>query len=1569
MSKKILFNSQFYWQYSPVEFSLSVALRKRGHQVLMVGCGELPKYCELERFDIPKPECSRCKKRMELFFDIYQVPNCFLSDFITDEDIAIADKLAAELDIETMKSYSLHGVPIGDISYINMFQYYRGYPFDVDKEKEPVYRRIFHSSILFVISKKKIFDQYNPDMVITTNGKFLQWSPFVYLAKNKGIEFATWEDRKLDKDIAYSGVMVQRNGFCVESRIDDVWEEEKLKTLNYEEKAQLKSYFDKWSKGKHSLIPYYDEEKIEDNNLIRKELNLQEGRPLISLFPNVAWDGSVVKIDKAFEGIFDWVFFILETAKKFPDYDFVIRAHPSEYKAPSENRTTTPIDKEVEKRFGEVSNNVRIISGENKISSYELAKMSDAVMLYASTLGIELALDGIKPWIVSNVYYSGKGFTKDIENRNEIVELLKSKDFDNKLTDYEISLAEKFAHIVRFRRVFPFPKLDGKMGTFDVAESDFFEIGKNKTLDDVCNYFLTGKPFLDIGKEIQGTPIKKESNPADSKILLWTLHRSGTHWLANMLSEYLGKEWIYNSIDGNDYKSETFDQVKNFDGKKILVRHVHSQPEEILNLTNSLGIKIIFLYRDPRDVLASSVNMRKYVEGYRTGLPPFPEMEFDEILSWEIEHYRDHFLKTIPNWINYEDDNLVKVRYEELSKHTFDTLKSILIQICSDIDEEKLLTVIDKYKFEKQNKRKKGEENKKSHNRSGLLGSWKNQFSESSINKINKLFDELNCKNYLYENDDQTKELPKKASEKMENTDVKVINFTNLADLKLKAQKERYGNWRVSVNDSINIYCYDLLSFYIAFKDIFAHKIYHFETTNNKPKVIDGGAHIGLFSLYVKLLYPQAEVIAFEPEAKSLQLLRNNLTANNIDDLKIVEAGLFNEDTELSFGSDDSDGSSIFAQKTDQKIKVVKLSPYLDEPVDLLKLNIEGAEFQVLEESEDKLHNVNEIIIEYHGFPELGQKLHKILGLLDRNGFRYMVHDFDIETNSASKPPFRIDEKKRFFSLIYAKKLWGKLSENNNDEIGKMIEPVSRKFGFDRGTPIDRIYIDKFLKENSSFIQGNILEISQDTYTKKFGNNINKIDVLHAVEGNPDATIVGDLSTGKNIPVNEYDCIILVQTLQVIYDFNSVIKNCYKALKEGGVLLLTVPGISQISRYDMDRWGDYWRFTSKSIKEIVTNSVKDANVKVESYGNVAIAKAFLDGKSSNDISSYLFEHNDEDYQVLLTARILKSGANKMRINSQQEIEPTILLYHRVADDPIDSQLLSVSPENFEQQIKYLTDNYSVIPLDEMTNNLQRNELKKNTISITFDDGYVDNLYNALPVLEKYNAHATIFITSQWINKNITPWWDELGYLFTGKHNLPEEINIVDQSFKIKSREDKFQLHNVLWAEIKKMPPQKIEEIIAYLYSVCGVKKEVRPECRLMNENELIDLSNSNLISIGAHTENHPTLSLLSKEEQKKEILNSKKQLEKLLGVEIKLFSYPFGGKSDFNEVTEEIVKDAGFYAGIANIQKELNQNTNLWSIPRRLVRNWNINDFSEWIQNDNKESLENSALQNRINMF
>jgi SAM-dependent methyltransferase len=205
------------------------------------------------------------------------------------------------------------------------------------------------------------------------------------------------------------------------------------------------------------------------------------------------------------------------------------------------------------------------------------------------------------------------------------------------------------------------------------------------------------------------------------------------------------------------------------------------------------------------------------------------------------------------------------------------------------------------------------------------------------------------------------------------------------------------------------------------------------------------------------------------------------------------------------------------------------------------------------------------------------------------------------------------------------------------------IVPVSKMFGFDRGTPIDRYYIDAFLEKHLRLISGRVLEIGENYYGRRYGGDrVDAIDVLHTDASNKTATIIGDLCDPSTLPGNAFDCFVCTQTFNFIFNVREAVTGAHHLLKPGGILLATVAGICQISRYDMERWGDYWRFTTASIEKLF-RPVFEESLEIESFGNVLAATAFLQGMAVEDLPNpSLLDIRDPDYQVLIAFVARKS---------------------------------------------------------------------------------------------------------------------------------------------------------------------------------------------------------------------------------------------------------------------------------------------------------------------------------------
>ncbi|MEA2388869.1 MAG: hypothetical protein QOG41_1642 [Thermoleophilaceae bacterium] len=200
-------------------------------------------------------------------------------------------------------------------------------------------------------------------------------------------------------------------------------------------------------------------------------------------------------------------------------------------------------------------------------------------------------------------------------------------------------------------------------------------------------------------------------------------------------------------------------------------------------------------------------------------------------------------------------------------------------------------------------------------------------------------------------------------------------------------------------------------------------------------------------------------------------------------------------------------------------------------------------------------------------------------------------------------------------------------------------EPVSREFGFDRGTPVDRFYVERFLAEHAADIRGAVLEIGDDGYTHRYGGDaVERVEVLHAAGGNPQATVVADLANAPELDDAAFDCVICTQTLLLVYDLRAAAATLRRILRPTGVALVTLPGVSRTVAADEDPWQDHWRFTHMSARRLFEEAFGAGNVEVTASGNVLTATAQLQGLAAEELEPAELEARDPAYDVVVGVR-------------------------------------------------------------------------------------------------------------------------------------------------------------------------------------------------------------------------------------------------------------------------------------------------------------------------------------------
>ena len=208
----------------------------------------------------------------------------------------------------------------------------------------------------------------------------------------------------------------------------------------------------------------------------------------------------------------------------------------------------------------------------------------------------------------------------------------------------------------------------------------------------------------------------------------------------------------------------------------------------------------------------------------------------------------------------------------------------------------------------------------------------------------------------------------------------------------------------------------------------------------------------------------------------------------------------------------------------------------------------------------------------------------------------------------------------------------------------RRVTPIDPNWGFERGTPIDRVYVESFVGGHAADIRGRVLEIAAPDYTTRFGRDVERVDILMATEGNPQATIVGDLTNAPQIPDDSFDCAIVTQTLQFVYDVRAAFATLHRILAPGGILLATVPGLTKISPPEDEEWGEWWHYTLRSARRLAEEAFGEGAVEVQAYGNVLSATGFLYGLAASDLRPEELEAHDRLYEVIVGIRAVKGPA-------------------------------------------------------------------------------------------------------------------------------------------------------------------------------------------------------------------------------------------------------------------------------------------------------------------------------------
>jgi peptidoglycan/xylan/chitin deacetylase (PgdA/CDA1 family)/glycosyltransferase involved in cell wall biosynthesis len=493
----------------------------------------------------------------------------------------------------------------------------------------------------------------------------------------------------------------------------------------------------------------------------------------------------------------------------------------------------------------------------------------------------------------------------------------------------------------------------------------------------------------------------------------------------------------------------------------------------------------------------------------------------------------------------------------------------------------------------------------------------------------------------------------------------------------------------------------------------------------------------------------------------------------------------------------------------------------------------------------------------------------------------------------------------------------------------RRVQPLSPCWGLDRGQPIDRYYIGRFLDRHRADIRGRVLEVRDARYTRQFGGPaVTSSDVVDIDSTNDGATIIADLRSANAIATASYDCIILTQVLQFIDDIQAALAECFRILRPGGTLLVTAPCVIRVDD-EAGPDGDYWRLTEASARKHFAAVFPAEAFEVSTFGNVGACGAFLQGISVEEMTPADLDPIDQRFPLVVAVRAVKieaaaragAGPAQRPATSHRAI---VLVYHRVATLQPDSHNLCTPPDVFGEQMQCLARDYSPISMEDLVEAAAAGRIPERAVAITIDDGYLDALTGASPILTALGIPATFFVNSDRLCEEHERWWDMLERL-----PLPaSELEALNRS---------------MWT----LDAQGRRQLVAEVLARNGSDPHARVTHRVMTADEVRQLANRPGHSIGAHTVHHLALTTQPLETKQCEVIIDKAALEQAIGKPVPLFSYPYG---DYDADLVAVVRDAGFRAAVTVEAGLVSTGTDRLLMPRYEVTARDHDRFAERLE-------------------
>jgi hypothetical protein len=502
--KRVLFFTVKGWtSHLTWETTVAWGLGARGADCQFVLCDRDLPICDTKYwYDDTQSLCEYCAFYAQRFLSLSHLPYHTLKEFINEADRSEARAIVEQLPLSAYGRFTFEGLPLGEIIKPSLVRFLLRGTIANDTREIYLHKKFLISAVLAVKAGQRLLALLRPEVVVTVNGLFYAEWILCELARAAGLHVVTYETGFMNDTLIFG-----HDKPVADMDISAAWEQIKDTPLNQAEKRRLDEYLRARSLGQQAPVDYWPTLQ-KDEKVICDRLIIDRDKKIITLFSNILWDTAIYAKDIAFPSMLDWIKETVQHLAANPQLQVIVRIHPAEIRL-LRQQSRDKVLRHLAQELAALPSNVKIVPPESDLSSYVLMRISDLGLVYTSTVGLELALQGVPVIVAGETHYRGKGFTYDPTSRSEYFHMLDELVANPApVSAQALEMAQRYAYLFFFRFMIPFPLISQgeHQNRYNFANLVDLQAGKQSSLDVICAGILEGKDFLLPSPDRQPSP-------------------------------------------------------------------------------------------------------------------------------------------------------------------------------------------------------------------------------------------------------------------------------------------------------------------------------------------------------------------------------------------------------------------------------------------------------------------------------------------------------------------------------------------------------------------------------------------------------------------------------------------------------------------------------------------------------------------------------------------------------------------------------------------------------------------------------------------------------------------------------------------------------------------------------------------------------------------------------------------------------------------------------------------------------------------------------------------------------